>query len=209
MLKRILILGVTVLISACAGGQLKQIPPQVRATKKVDFFAGGHTQAAFKVTGAMNNNVLEGVMVIKKIGEGDFDISVMSTGAYRVMQATLTPAGIAYRYLFPDADTALVRGKIHQFLNLLVLDVGVYQRLRVENNELAVTYKNPSATVRLKYVAGQVYPHAASTSVLLNTADLTYSQYAPADSSGWLQVPHEMVYKDGKIEIVLTLISLK
>lgn len=209
MFKRILVLSMVVGLGACVGGQIKQIPMDVRPMKKVDFFVGGHTQAAFKVTGTMNGNVLEGVLVAKKIGEEDFDISVMSTGAYRVMQATLTPAGIAYRYLFPDADTALVRGKIHQFLNLLLLDVGVYQRRRVENEELTVTYKNPSATVRLMYHAEQIYPYAAKTSTLLNTADSLYSQYAPADASGAVQVPHELIYKDGKIEVILTLISLK
>ncbi len=209
MFKRIFILGVAVWLGACAGRAVKQIPPQVRVTKKVDFFAGGYSQAAFKLVGTMSNNSVEGVLVVKKIGEEDFDISVMGTGAYRVMQATLTPAGIAYRYLFPDADTALVRGRIHQFLNLLLLDVGVYQRFRVENNERTVTYKNPSSTVRLTYHNGQVYPSAAKTSTLLNTAELTYSQYAPADSFGAVQVPHELLYKDGKIEIILTLISLK
>ena len=209
MFKRILIVSIAVWLGACAGGKIKQVPSDVRPTKKVDFFTGAYTQAAFKLTGTMNDNLLEGVLVVKKIGEEDFDISVMSTGSYRVMQATLTPAGIAYRYLFPDADTALVRGRIHQFLNLLLLDAGVYQRRRVEKEELTVVYKNPSATVRLMYHAGQIYPYAAKTSMLLNIADLTYNQYAPADASGTVQVPHELIYKDGKIEVILTLISLK
>lgn len=209
MFKRILIVSMAVWLGACAGGKIKHVHSEVRPTKKVDFFAETYTQAAFKLTGAMNGNLLEGVLVVKKIGEEDFDISVMSTGAYRVMQATLTPAGIAYRYLFPDADTALVRGKIHQFLNLLLLDVGIYQRRHVENGELTAVYKNPSSTVRLMYHAGQMYPYAAKTSTLLNTADLRYSQYTPADASGAVQIPHELVYKDGKIEITLTLISLK
>lgn len=209
MFKQILTFSLAVFLVACAGGQIKQIPSVVRATQKVDFFAGGATQAAFKVTGTMDDMGLEGVLVAKKIGDEEFEVSVMTAGAYRVMQATVTPAGIAYRYLFKDADTSFVRGRINQFLNLLLADVGVYQRYRAETDQLTVTYKNKNAAVRLMYKPGVAYPYAAQTIAVLNTADMFYNEYAPANAGGSMQVPHELTYKDGKIEVLLTLISLK
>lgn len=209
MFKQISIFCVSVFLGACAGGQIKQVPTQVRATKKVDFFAGGATQIAFKVAGTTGDMGLEGVLVAKKIGDEEFEVSVMTAGAYRVMQATVTPAGIAYRYLFKDADTSFVRGRINQFLNLLLADVGVYRRYRTETNTLTVTYKNKKASVRLMYKPSQTYPYAAQTITTLNTADLFYDEYAPATAGGNMQVPHELIYKDGNIEVLLTLISLK
>ncbi len=209
MFKQISIFCAAVFLCACAGGQIKQVPTQVRATKKVDFFAGGATQVAFKVAGTTGDMGLEGVLVAKKIGDEEFEVSVMTAGAYRVMQATVTPAGIAYHYLFKDADTSFARGRINQFLNLLLADVGVYQRYRAETDNFLVTYKNKNSSVRLMYKSAQTYPYAAKTITMLNTADLFYNEYAPADDSGRVQVPHELIYKDGNMEVTLTLISLK
>ena len=209
MIKQILTFSLAVFLCACAGGQIKQLPPEARAVKKVDFFAAGHTQAAFKVTGTLNNAGLEGVLIIKKIGEEDFDVSVLTGGAYRVLQATATPDAIAYRYLFPDADTPLIRGRITQFLNLLLFDPGLYQRRRVTKEGQMLAYKAKTATVHLLYRAQDVYPYAAKTITMLNAAELFYDEYAPANETNSVQVPHELVYKDGKIEVTLALISLK
>jgi len=209
MLKQFLTFSLAVFLCACAGGQLRQIPPQVRAGHKVNFFAAGHTQAAFKVDGRMDGSGLEGVLIAKKIGDEDFEVSVMTSGAYRVLQATVTPAGIAYRHLFPDADTSVIRGRINQFLSLLLLPPGDYQRYRISSGVQTVTYKNKTAKVQLFYHTNETYPYAAKTVTLLNTADLFYNEYAPADDTGLIRVPHELVYQDGNIEITLTLISLK
>ncbi len=209
MLKQILTFSTILFLTACALAPVKQIPSEVRGHKKVDLFAGGHKIAAFKAIGRMGDFELEGVLRLEKIGGEDFNVSVLTGGSYRVLQATVTPQGIAYRYLFPDADTALIRGRIGQFLNLLVSDPGVYESFRIKGDRLTITYEGKEAKTRLIYPREQVYPQAAQTITLLNTADLFYSQYTPADSEGEAQVPHELVYKDGKIELVLTLISLK
>ena len=208
-MKRIFIFSFLLVLAACSARPIKQVPAEVYATKKVDFFAAGHTQAVFKVVGSLNDDWLEGVLIVKKIGEDDFDVAVMTAGAYRVLQATLTPQGVAYRYLFKDADTALVRGRINQFLNILLLDPGIYQRVRHQGEQLLIAYKSPSATVHMMYQAGAVYPFAAKTITLLNTADLAYADYAPADASGSVHVPHQLTYQDGKIELALELIRLK
>ena len=102
-----------------------------------------------------------------------------------------------------------MRGRINQFLNLLLLEPGVYQRSRSEGKKLMVTYKNHAATVQLTYGPESVYPTSAKTITLLNKADLLYQEYAPSDAAGTQAVPHELVYKDGKLEMVLMLISLK
>ena len=209
MLKQILTFSVAFLLCACATGPLKRPQAEASVHKKVNFFAAGHSQAAFKTVGTLNEAGLEGVLVVKKIGEDDYEVTVMTGGAYRVLQATVTPQGIAYRYLFPEVNTALVRGRISQFLNVLLLDPGLYQRKRVQDDQVILSYKGTDATVRFFYNRAEEYPFAAKTSTLLNTADLLYREFAPADADGQMLVPHELVYKDGKIELTLTLISLK
>ena len=209
MLKQILTFSAVFFLAACAALPVKQIPPEVRAHKKVNFFVADKTVAAFKAVGKMNGFELEGVLRIQKIGPEDFDVKVITGGSYRVLHAQVTPEGIAYLYVFPEADTSLVRGRINQFLNLLVSDLGVYEKQRRKGQELTVTYAGKEAKTRLIYNNNETYPSAAQTVTLLNTADLFYDEYAPADSDGNVQIPHELIYKDGKIELILTLISWK
>lgn len=209
MLKRILTFSLAVWLCACAGGQIKQIPPEVRAYKKVDFFIGGRTQAAFKAVGQMNEDYVEGVLRIKKIGDGDYDVLLMTGAAYKVLHSTVSPEGIAYRYLFKDADTAVVRGRITQFLNLLLSDAGAFQKRRVKDGETTLTYQGRNAKERFLYREGEIYPYAAQSVTVLNTADLFYDEYALLDDIGEVSVPHVLVYKDGNITLDLTLISLR
>lgn len=209
MLKRILTFSLAVWLCACAGGQIKQIPPEVRSYKKVDFFIGGRTQAAFKAVGQMNEDYVEGVLRIKKIGDGDYDVLLMTGAAYKVLHATVSPEGIAYRYLFKDADTAVVRGRITQFLNLLLSDAGSFQKRRVKDGETTLTYQGRNAKERFLYREGEFYPYAAQSVTVLNTADLFYDEYALLDDIGEVSVPHVLVYKDGNITLDLTLISLR
>ena len=209
MLKQILTFSALLFLAACATAPVKQIPAQVRNYKKVNFFATNKTVAAFKAVGRMNDLALEGVLRIQKIGPEDFDVKVLTGGSYRVLHAQVTPEGIAYLYLFPDADTPLVRGRINQFLNLLVSDVGTYAKMNHKKTTTTITYQGKDAKTNLIYGEQSIYPQAAQTVTLLNTADLFYNEYAPADEEGSVQIPHELTYKDGKIELALTLISLK
>lgn len=209
MLKQILTFSAVFFLAACAGLPTKQVPAEVYTHKKVDFFVAEKQVAAFKAVGRMDDLQLEGVLRIQKIGPEDFDIKVLTGGSYRVLHAQVTPEGIAYLYLFPQADTSLIRGRISQLLNLLVSDPGVYQTMRSKKQQTAITYQGKDVKTRLIYEEGQPYPVAAQTITLLNTADLFYGQYAPADADGILQIPHELTYKDGKIELNFTLISLK
>ena len=81
MFKKILTFSLAVLLAACAGVRVKEIPADVRDYKRVDFFTQGRTQAAFKVTGQMNEDYMDGVLRIKKIGEQDFDVVLMTPSA--------------------------------------------------------------------------------------------------------------------------------
>lgn len=209
MFKRILTFSLAVWLAACAGGRVKEIPADVRDYKRVDFFTQGRTQAAFKVMGQMDDNYMEGVLRIKKIGASDYDVVLMTGAAYRVLHAVVSPEGVAYRYLFKDADSAPVRARITQFLNLLVSDPGLYQSRRIKKDEVSITYQGKDAKAKFFYHPGEFYPYAAQTSTLLNTADLSYNEYAPFDASGTENVPHLLVYKDGSITLDLTLISLR
>lgn len=209
MLKKFLIFSFALFLCACAGHQVKQIPPDVREYKKVNYFTNGRTQAAFKVAGQMNEDYLEGVLRIKKIGEEDYDVIVMTGAAYRVLHAVVSPEGVAYRHLFKDADTAVVRGRITQFLNALLSDVGVYKNRRVKDGKTTVTYQGKEVKTRLLYAQGAVYPYAAESVTLLNTGELFYNEYAPADAQGEVQIPHALTYKDGNITLDMTLISVR
>lgn len=210
MRKQILTFSLLLLLAGCAFHSAKQIPPSARDYKKVNFFAAGHKQAAFKTVGSMNDSALEGVLQIKKIGEEDFEVLLMIGGAYRVLHATVTPEGIAYRYLFKDVDNAFVRARITQFLNLLLLDVGTYEKMSTSKNQNTLSYKNQFAKTKLFYHTGAVYPYAAQSVLPLNTADLSYAEYAPATAvEDGVQVPHLLVYRDGRVTLELTLISLR
>lgn len=209
MLKPILTFSAILFLAACTSVPVKQIPTEVRSYKKVNFFAADKTVAAFKIVGRMNDFELEGVLRIQKIGPDDFTVQVLTGGAYRVLQATVAPEGIAYHYLFPEADTPLVRGRVNQFLQLLVNDIGVYKRYRIKDGHTMIMYNGKDAKTRFLYQNGVPYPYAAQTVTLLNTADLFYNHYMPVDADGYVQIPHELVYKDGNIELELTLISIK
>lgn len=208
MRKQILTFSLALLLTACATGRIKQIPADVRAYKKVNYFAQ-HTRAAFKAVGTLDGNSLEGLLTIQKIGEEDFDVQLLTGGTFRVLYAIVSPEGVAYRYLFKDVDNALVRGRITQFLNLLLQDPGVYQRSHSSKETVTVVYKNDTATIKLFYRPGNAYPYSARTSASFNNADMTYDEYAPSTADGDEQLPHILVYVDGKIRLDLTLISLR
>ena len=208
MRKQILTFSLALLLTACATGRIKQIPTGMRAYKKVDYFAS-HSRVAFKVVGTLDGNALEGLMTVQKIGEDDFDVQLSTGGLFRVLYAIVSPEGVAYRYLFPDVDNAPVRGRITQFLNLLLQAPGVYQRSRVEKDRITVVYKNDTATLKFFYRPGETYPYSARTSTLINSADMTYDEYAPSTADGDEQLPHMLIYVDGKIRLDLTLISLR
>lgn len=209
MFKKILTFSLAVLLAACAGGRVREIPPDVRDYKKVNFFTQGRTQAAFKIIGQMHEDYMDGVLRIKKIGDSDYDVVLMTGAAYRVLHATVSPEGVAYRYLFKDADTAAVRARITQLLDLLVSDPGVYQSRRIKDGKVIITYQGRENKERLLYREGEPYPYAAQSVTLLNTADLAYDEYAPFDADGTAAVPHVLVYRDGNVTMDMTLISLR
>ncbi|MBP5430528.1 MAG: hypothetical protein J6Y25_06630 [Elusimicrobiaceae bacterium] len=209
MLKQILTFSCAVLLCACATARVKQIPTQVRDYKKVNFFAEGKTQAAFKVVGTMNGMQMDGVVTAKKIGAEDVQVVLLTGGVFRVLDAIVSPEGIAYRYLFKDVDNTLVRGRITQLLDLLFSNPGTYAGVSTKNNETSVSYKGVRAKEIFVYEQGSVYPVAARTVTALNSADMVYGDYMPISADGLIQVPHEMVYQDGKILLELQLISLR
>ena len=209
MFKQILTFSCAVLLCACATARVKQVPAQVRALQKVNFFEGGKTQAGFKVTGSMDGMMTDGVVTAKKIGDEDVEVTLLTGGFYKVMHVLVSPEGVAYRYLFKDVDNAVVRGRITQLLDLLFSAPGTYVGSRTKKGETRVTYQGPCAKEIFIYQDGAVYPTAARTVTTLNSADLTYGDYMPISADGTISVPHELIYKDGKITLELQLISLR
>ncbi len=208
MFKQILTFSGALLLCACGTLGVKQVPAQVRTLQKVNFFTEGKTQAAFKVTGTMDGLMTDGVVTAKKIGDEDVEVVLMTGGFYNVMHALVSPEGVAYRYLFKDVDNALVRARITQLLDLLFLSPGTYAGSRTKKGQTRVTYKGPRAKVILVYEGGN-YPVSARTVTTLNGADLTYADYMPLSADGTVQIPHQLIYQDGKITLALQLISLR
>ncbi|MBR5151221.1 MAG: hypothetical protein IKW71_00090, partial [Elusimicrobiaceae bacterium] len=85
MLKQILTFSLLLLLVACATTRVKQVPTQVRAFKKVNFFVEGKTQAGFKVVGMLDDMMMDGVVTVKKIGEEDFEVMLLTGGLCKVM----------------------------------------------------------------------------------------------------------------------------
>ena len=210
MLKQILTFSMVLLLTACATTRVKQIPLEVRNLKKVNFFAENKTQAGFKVSGTMDDMMADGLLTVKKIGEEDFEVVLLTGGIYKVLHAIVSPEGIAYRYLFKDVDNALVRGRITQLLDLLFSNPGSYAGMRHEKSgDITVVYKAARAKETFTYEEKEIYPATARTITALNSADLMYADYMPLSADGEVKVPHSLLYKDGKIILELQLISLR
>lgn len=210
MLKQILTFSMVLMLAACATTRVKQVPAEIRNLKKVDFFAEDKTQAGFKVSGTMDDMMADGLLTVKKIGDEDFEVVLLTGGIYKVLHAIVSPEGIAYRYLFKDVDTALVRGRITQLLDLLFSNPGTYAGMRREKNgDITVIYKAARAKETFAYEREEIYPATARTITTLNSADLIYADYMPMSADGKVRVPHSLIYKDGKIILELQLISLR
>ena len=168
---------------------------------------------AFKVVAQLSDGYLQGVLRVKKVGPDDYDVLLLGEGAYKYMEAVVSSSGVAYKHLFKDADTPFARGRINQFLQLLlaanVIPPGTFSGYRVKNGEEFLTYKNKEGKPRLSYKEGAKYPSAAESSALLSKAELSYDEYAPVDADGALEIPHVAVYRVGGITLDLTLISVR
>lgn len=209
MRKQLFILFSLCLLGACASFGVKQIPPQARGHQRVDYFSAGQQRVAFKVMAQLEDGYLTGVLRIKKIGPEDYDVLLMGDGAYKYMEAVFSSTGVAYKYLFKEADTALARSRMNQFLRLLLASVGTFDSYRVKDGLETLTYKNQDDKIRLTYPQGEAFPSKARSSTLLNTAELTYEQYTPYGTEGDLQIPHLLIYTDGNITVDLELISMQ
>ena len=158
----------------------------------------------------MDDMMTDGVLTVKKIGDEDYEVVLLTGGLYKVLHAIVSPEGVAYRYLFKDVDNTLVRGRITQLLDLLFSNPGTYAGMRHEKNgDITVIYKAARAKETFAYEGKEIYPTTARTITALNSADLMYADYMPLSADGEVQIPHSLIYKDGKIILELQLISLR
>lgn len=205
MPKLILTFSLALLLAACATLRQTPVNTDLNHYKRVDYL-NNHDQVSFKVTGTFEDFSMDGVLIVKKLGESDFEVSLLSAGMFRVLKAMVTEEGIAWQYLFKDVDNALVRGRITQLLDLLLMPK-TCRKIGVKNGEAMVTCAGVRAKERFYYANNEEFPVRAQTITALNTADLAYADYVPADADGG-PLPHHLTYKDGKITLYLTLISL-
>lgn len=206
MFKKAVLLGLSVLLGACAG--IKQIPADARGYHRPEFFKEGQTLAAFKVTARFKDQYWRGVLRVKKVDADGYSVLVLGDGAYKLLDAVLTPQGIAWKYIYPDGDKAVIRARAEQFLNLLLLEPEGFTRLSRTQSGVILSYKGAGAKWRYTYTGDNVWPESARTVTALNSAEMRYGQYTPFGESG-AYVPHVLVYKDGALTLDMTLISLR
>ena len=205
MHKLILTFSLAVLLSACATLHKTPVITDVNYYRQPDFFAG-YTQGSFEVKGTFEDLALEGVLIVKKLGPNDYEANLLSGGLFQVMKATVTPEGIAWQYLFKDVDNALVRGRITQLLDLLLMPKRC-KKADAKNGEAVLTCDGVRAKERFYYAGNEPDPVRAQTVTLLNTADLEYTQYTDAFAESG-RLPGRMIYRDGKITLYLTLFKM-
>ena len=181
MHKLILTFSLAVLLSACATLHRTPVITDVNYYRQPDFFAG-YAQGSFEVKGTFEDLAMEGVLIVKKLGPSDYEVHLLSGGLFQVMKATVTPEGIAWQYLFKDVDNALVRGRITQLLDLLLMPKRC-KKAAAKNGEAVVTCDG----IRAK--------------------DLEYTEYTDAFAESG-PLPRYMTYRDGKITLYLTLFKL-
>ena len=205
MHKLILTFSLAVLLSACATLHRTPVITDVNYYRQPDFFAG-YAQGSFEVKGTFEDLAMEGVLIVKKLGPSDYEVHLLSGGLFQVMKATVTPEGIAWQYLFKDVDNALVRGRITQLLDLLLMPKRC-KKAAAKNGEAVVTCDGIRAKERFYYAGNERYPVRAQTVTVLNTADLEYTEYTDAFAESG-PLPRYMTYRDGKITLYLTLFKL-
>ncbi len=208
MLKQILTFLGVLGLCACATTR-NQLATESAPSQPVSFFVEEHTQAAFKITGHLDTMTLDGVLTIRQTAQDTYSVTLLAGGLYRVLDVSVSPQEITYYYLFKDVDNGIVRSRITQLLDLLLIPPQQYIGTVTKNGNKQIRYKGPRAKEIFFYNPGQEYPVSSRTITALNTAELTYRDYMPLSADGDVLIPHELVYKDGKITLDLQLISLR
>lgn len=196
------------LLSACATLKVKPVPSELRAYQRPDFFSQGQTQAAFKLQANAKDNYVQGVMRVNRLGEDDFDVMVFGEGMYRVMNAVVTPEGVAYKFLMKPADTSAVRKRIDGFLTLFLYPPNQFVSARDKNGYKILTYGAPDGKARYFYREGETLPEKMIYDKFLGSATLLFAEYTPYGEEGEM-IPHLIIYDDGAINAEMTLISMK
>lgn len=171
-----------------------------------DYFAQGQKLAAFRLAAHARGYGLDGILQIKKIEEDAYSFTLFSVrGGLKLAQGTTTAQGTAYSYLMKEAASAAVRAKADVFLKVLLFPPHGAHRCRQSGEQILVTYKDDH-TWRYSYAPGAAYPRSVVYKKGLGSARMNYGQYTPYETG---ELPHELVYQDGALEVELALLSLK
>ena len=169
------------------------------------FFEQGETLAAFRLTVVRGEQGLDGILQIKKIGDETYEVTLYAVaGGYRIFQATLTREKTEYTFLTPAADHGAVRIKAERFLNLLLFPAQSQGKCKVKSDRVRVRYKH--APMVYTYDVAETYPAQLTGPKSFGKVKLYFEDYEPYEDG---QLPHTLHYKDGKVQIDLTLLRLK
>ena len=169
------------------------------------FFEQGEQLAAFYMQADLRGQRLEGVLQIKKQDEKTYLVDLFSAaGGYRIFQVELTRQNAQYLFMMPAADRAVVRSKTTQFLQLLLFPAQTEVGCRTTLDAHYVYYKQPS--MRYVYAPEQIYPNEVQKQKTFGHVHLNFAEYELYEDG---QLPQQLHYQDGSVQLTLTLLRLK
>jgi len=202
-MKRILLF--ILLLIGLAGCATLSVQPCGEELARPYFFEKGENLVAFRMMLQAKEQQIEAILQIKKIAEETYDITVFSTaGAYRMLQVTLTREEAKYSFLVPSADHAVVRIKAERFFKLLLFPSQSIGKCNIKKGQRQVAYKH--SPMVYTYDMEEDYPQRLTGPKSFGKVYLTFEDYEPYEDT---QLPHQLHYKDGKIQADLTLLRLK
>ena len=193
------------LLNACASLPKGRMGACEQKRVRPSYFAQGEKLAAFRANIHIQDQALAGILQIKKTGEEQYDITVFSEVAgYRLLQATLGREGIKYNFIAPAINYTVVQTRIERSLNLLLLPSLSEGTCKIRQNDVRINYKQPAQ--KYIYLGGAVYPSELVGAKTFGKLHLYFADYRPYEEG---ELPYYLHYRDGAVELDLTLLRLK
>ncbi len=192
-------------VAGCASWGLKPSCDTARL-QWPSFFAQEQVLVAFKVEIEAGNNVLDGILQIKKLHPETYQAVLFSVvGGYKLMQAQVTPQGVSFDFIAPQADKTPVRTKASRFLLLLLFPPHQYQNCRESGGVRTVAYGGEGGGY-YQYVADAVYPQTLTYRGTFGTAHMSFNRYVSYKAGA---VPQQISYSDGAVQAEMVLFRMK
>ena len=205
MLKRVFIVASIALLGACATLGTKDYNAMAEGRKAPCYFAGKETGAAFKLNSSIRNTPLEGVLIVKKADNGDFNVKIMGPLGAQIVDCKMEDGAVAYNYVLPDINTGLIKNRFEKFIFALLSPAGEIKKAHFEKDgTLLVKRQRADGAFTYFYDENSAYPFKMSS----GAASMEFAQYQPYKDGS---LPYALTYYDSlaDVRINLSLISIR